>query len=123
MSIYTSIAASILPVLPDFSVGGSTWTLTRVASGNGVTGAVTVGTVAGGNKTLYFVRNAVDKLGMNVAGTELASAEWLCFAATGVDVRKDDLCTSATDSTRKFRITGAPQNDFGLIFAPASAVH
>jgi hypothetical protein len=122
MSIYPSIAASILPVLPQFSVGGVSWTITR-ATGDGVTSAATTGTVAGGNKTLYFVRNAVDKLGVNLAGSPLASAEWLCFAADNVDIRVNDLCTSVDDSTRKFRITGAPQDDFGLILAPASAVH
>ena len=122
MSIYDSIAASILPVLPNFSVGGSLWTVSR-ATGDGVTSAATIGTVAGGSKTLYFVRNAVDKLGFNAAGTQLASAEWLCFAADGVDIRMNDLCTSATDSTRKFRISGAPQDDFGLILAPATAIH
>lgn len=117
MSIYDAIAAAILPVLPDFSVGGSTWTVTR-ASGDGVTSAVTVGTVAGGDKTLYFVRNKVDRLGLNMAGSVFASAEWLCFASDGTDVRVNDICTSTTDSTRKFRITGAPQDDFGLLFAP-----
>ena len=121
MSIYDSIAASILPILPQFSVGASTWTVTRATSGNGVTGAVS--TSSAGSKTLYFVRNNVDRLGFNVAGTELASAEWLCFAALGVDIRVHDICVSADDSTRKFRITGAPQKDFGLIFTPASAVH
>jgi hypothetical protein len=122
MSIYPSIAASILPILPQFSVGGVSWAVSR-ASGDGVTSAVTIATVAGGNKTLYFVRNAVDKLGFNAAGTEIASAEWLCFAVLGVDIRVNDVCVSSDDNTRKFRITGAPQNDFGLIFAPASMVH
>ena len=120
MSIYTDIAAAILPILPDFSVGGSSWTVTR-ATGDGVTGSVSTGSA--GSKTLYFVRNAVDRLGVNLTDTVLASAEWLCFATDGVDVRMNDLCTSATDSTRKFRITGAPQDDFGMLLAPASAVH
>jgi hypothetical protein len=119
-SIYPSIAAAILPVLPDFSVGGSTWSIQR-ATGDGVTSAASV--ASAGSKVLYFVRNKVDGLGINLAGTPLASAEWLCFTRLGVDIRVNDLCTSSTDSTRKFRITGAPQTDFGLILAPASAIH
>jgi hypothetical protein len=119
VSIYDAIAASILPVLPQFSVGGSTWTVTR-ASGDGV--ASTVSVSSAGSKTLYFVRNAVDKLGFNVAGTQLASAEWLCFARLGVDIRVNDVCVSSDDSTRAFRITGAPQKDFGFLFAPCASV-
>lgn len=118
MSIYDQIAASILPILPSFSVGGSSWTVTRLSTGNGVTGAVT--TASAGTKTLYFIRNTVDSMGINLAGTALASAEWLCFARLGVDIRVNDVCTSVDDTTRAFRIIGAPQNDFGLLLAPVA---
>ncbi len=120
MSVYDAIAASILPVLPEFSVGGSDWTVTR-ATGDGVTSAVTTAD-EDTTRTLYFIRNAVDRLGLNPAGSVLASAEWLCFAEIGTDVLVHDLCTSVDDDTRKFRITSAPQNDFGLLFAGASPV-
>lgn len=120
MSIYETIAAAILPVLPDFSVGGSDWLITR-ATGNGVTSAATAAELDS-SLTLYFVRNKVDALGINVAGTVLASAEWLCFAELETDVQVNDLCTSVDDDTRKFRITSAPQTDFGLILTGASAV-
>jgi hypothetical protein len=118
VSIYDAIAASILPVLPDFGVGGSTWAVTR-ASGDGVTSAVT--TSSAGSKTLYFIRNKVDSMGVNLAGTALASAEWLCFARLGVDIRVNDVCVSADDSTRAFRIIGAPQKDFGFLLAPCAS--
>lgn len=120
-SIYTDIAAAILPILPDFSVGGSTWTVVR-ASGDGVSTGITSTTITP-SQTLYFVRNAVDKLKLSLPNTVLATAEWLCFAATTANVAVDDLCTSTTDSTRKFRITGRPETDFGLILAPAVLIY
>ena len=116
MSIYAVIAAAILPVLPDFSVGGSTWTVYR-ASGDGPSEPITVA-IDGDPRTAYIVRNDINKRALALPDVLIYTAEWLCFAELGTDLQVDDILVSEDDNTRVFSIAGDVTTDLGLILAP-----
>jgi hypothetical protein len=108
MTIYADIAESVLDVLPDFTIGGPTWTRIRT-SGSGITGAVSTSTAS---ITAYVIRGKPDVLAAALAGTQVYDAPWLLFAALGTSIQAND---NITDGTRIYRIKGTPSTDLGMM--------
>lgn len=116
MTIYADIAESILGVLPDFTVGGPTWTRTRT-SGAGITSAVSTSTAS---VTAYVIRGKTDTLRGALPGTQVYDAPWLLFAALGTSIQADDL---VSDGTLAYRVKSIPSIDLGMMLVevePAS---
>jgi hypothetical protein len=111
VTIYSDIASAILGVLPDFTIGGSGWTVTRT-TGDGVTSAVTTATHS---ITAYVVRDKVDKFAQALAGTPTPDAPFVIFAQLSTNVQVNDLLTNTTDSTVKFRVRGPLSTDLGMM--------
>jgi hypothetical protein len=111
VTIYSDIASAILGVLPDFTIGGSGWTVTRT-TGDGVTSAVTTATHS---ITAYVIRDKVDKFAQALAGTPTPDAPFVIFAQLSTNVQVNDLLTNTTDSTVKFRVRGPLSTDLGMM--------
>ncbi len=109
MSIYADIAESVLGFLPDFAIGGITsWTVTR-SSGDGVTGAVTTATHS---ITAYAIRDRIDSLTPNIAGSLIADAPFVLFAASNANIQVND---KLTNGSYAFRVKGTPKTDLGML--------
>lgn len=114
MTIYAAIAAAVLPVLPQFAVGGPSFTGTHTTGGN--TGAATVTSL--GARTLYFIPASLETFVTTFPEARIWAAPWLVFAALGVDIQEGDTYTDGAGHA--YRITGRPVTHYGFVLGPAT---
>ena len=114
MTIYASIAASVFPALPQFAVGGPSFTGQR-ASGGTPAADPTLSSLSA--RTIYFIPAKLEDFQATFPNVQIFTAPWYGFAAAGVDIRAGDVYT---DGTLAYVITGAPAAEYGFVLAPAT---
>lgn len=120
MSIYDDIAAAVLSVLPTLPpVGGISWQVYRVNSGDGIHAATTP-TINGDPRTINVLRYNPDKRARSGADTPIYTTEWLGYAALGIDLQVGDVVVSVDDGTRAFLVEGI-DTDEGMLVASLTA--
>lgn len=117
MTIYAAIAASILPVLPQFTVGGPEWTVYETTPGSPSASASTA--ALDGTVTLYVIDNTGPRFRQAVAGLPIWDSDWLAFGAASLTLEAEDI---VSDGARAFLLTGAPITHFGMFIAPVEAI-
>ena len=113
MTIYAAIAAAVFPALPQFAVGGPSFTGTRATGGNVASDPTST---ALASRTIYFIPAKLEDFQKTFPGVPIFSAPWYGFAAAGVDIQAQD---TYTDGTLTYRIVGAPATEYGFVLAPA----
>ncbi len=114
MSIYDSIAAAILPILPQFGVGGPSFVGIR-ANASTPAAAPTITSLS--PRSLYFIAASLVNFRPTFPEVLVWKAPWLVFAAIGVDVQAGDIYT---DGTLSYLITGSPVTHYGFVLGPAA---
>lgn len=104
------IPAAVLRAVQVYAIGGSTWSVSRPATSDGVNapGAPT----APGNITGWVISPQAAVLVGSLTGTAIGDDKWRMFTDTVQNVQPGDTITSAADSSLKFIIqTEEPQID------------
>lgn len=111
MTLYADIGAAVLGVVPDFTVGGPSWTRTRTTAHT----PTTDGTTSTATITLYVVEGSKARMRGATTGMPVLDSSWLGFGASSVSLQAGD---KITDGTYTFLVTGAPQTYSGFLMAP-----
>lgn len=114
MSIYTAIAQAILPILPQFGVGGPTFAGQRASGG---TPASIPAVTSLSARSLYFIAASLENFRPTFPEVLVWKAPWLVFAELATDVQAGDIYT---DGTLAYVITGAPVTHYGFVLGPAA---
>jgi len=98
-------------------VGGRTWTAI-VATGDGYSDDRRLR--SDGTRTLFIVRNLVDKARISAALTPIFTADWLAIGAADLDLTAEMTLVSVSTPTLAFKVDGTPAIDHGYLLAPLS---
>lgn len=119
MGFYDDIGQLALDVASDKSIGDvRLWYVARPGTEDGVTSAVTIGSV--GQRTLYVVPAATPKDAQSAASWPVWDSDFLVFGGASVDVQARDIITDASELA--YVISAAPVTFLGFLLAPADAV-
>ena len=86
--------------LQNIGVGGSSWTVTRAAGGDGITSGVTTGTVT---ITGYIHQEKEEHGAYALAGTSIPISPWRLVLLAGT-VHAGDILVSAADASVRFQV-------------------
>jgi hypothetical protein len=114
MSIYAAIAASVFPALPQFAVGGPSFTGQRTSGGTPVADATVTSLNA---TTIYFIPAKLEDFKLTFPDVPVFTAPWYGFALAGTDIQAQDVYT---DGALTYLITGEPATQYGFVLAPAA---
>ncbi len=113
MTIYAAIAASIAPVLPQFTIAGPSFIVQR-ATGGTPTADPTITEYPA--RTMYVIPSALSQFARTFPEVEVWKCSYLLFDFAINDERAKDVIS---DGTQAFLITGQPTLDYGFLLAPA----
>ena len=111
-TIFDEIASAILPELPYFSVGGTSFYVYR---GN-TYGVITRLTDP---VTAYAVPTKPDGPLAALPQITIFNKPWVIFAALTVDIRSNDVLLSVADSDYVFALVGRVTKYYGMLAAPS----
>jgi len=107
-------AALIANIFRAYGVGGSAWTLTRRASGDGMSaGTVTTRTLA---DTYVALRSDVG-LPVNPIDTSIPSDAWTAISLVERDIQAYDVITALADASLSFTVQTVTRNSAYVLIA------